>query len=187
MKYVKKPIVIEAVQYVVGKEIPVLEFLGFNTSKIADGVVENDVARFKMYNHGMSSLVIKTLEGEMTAGDGDYIIKGVDGEFYPCKSTIFEKTYRQVTDNKVTEKEVLDNMKDYIVETRQEFCKPCTYVTVKMKNGFTIRESTTCVDPSNYDEEIGKRICLEKIEDKIWYLLGFLLQENVYNENEVQN
>lgn len=61
----------------------------------------------------------------------------------------------------VTKEEVAENMKDVLVRTEIEFGKPTTYVTVKMKNGFTIRESTTCVDPNNYDEEIGKKICLE--------------------------
>lgn len=37
--------------------------------------------------------VIVTLEGNMIVSDGDYIIKGVNGEFYPCKPDIFEKTY----------------------------------------------------------------------------------------------
>jgi len=41
-------------------------------------------------------LIIKTLEGEMLARQGDYIIKGVNGEFYPCKPDIFEKTYDAV-------------------------------------------------------------------------------------------
>ena len=81
---------------------------------------------------------------------------------------------------KVTKEEVLANMQDIICETRVEFGKPTTYVCVKMKNGFTVRESTTCVDPSNYDEEIGKKICLKKIEDKIWFLLGYSLQEKSY-------
>ena len=39
---------------------------------------------------------IPTLEGEMTASMGDYIIKGIQGEFYPCKPDIFEKTYEAV-------------------------------------------------------------------------------------------
>jgi len=72
-------------------------------------------------------------------------------------------------------------MQDVIVRTLQDFEKPCTYVTVRMKNGFTLRESTTCVDPANYDEEIGKQICLEKIEDKVWFLLGYALQDKVAN------
>lgn len=84
--------------------------------------------------------------------------------------------------NKVTIEEVKANMQDVIYHTAIEFDKPVTYVTVRMENGFTLRESTTCVDPANYDEEIGKQICLEKIEDKIWFLLGYTLQDKMYKE-----
>lgn len=79
----------------------------------------------------------------------------------------------------ITKEQVERNMKDVLVRTEIEFGKPVTYVTVRMENGFTLRESTTCVDPANYDEKIGKRICLNKIKDRIWHLLGFLLQENI--------
>lgn len=84
--------------------------------------------------------------------------------------------------NTVTLEEVNANMQDIICGTAIEFDKPVTYVTVRMKNGFTLRESTTCVDPANYSEEIGKQICLEKIEDKVWFLLGYALQDRVYKE-----
>ena len=57
--------------------------------------------------------------------------------------------------NTVTPEQVKENMQDVIVRTLDDFGKPCTYVTVRMKNGFTLRESTTCVDPANYNEEIG--------------------------------
>ena len=87
--------------------------------------------------------------------------------------------------NTVTIEQVKENMKDVLVRTLDDFGKPCTYVTVRMKNGFTIRESTTCVDPANYNEEIGKEICLEKIEDKIWFLLGYQLQEDLYRSGEL--
>ena len=85
--------------------------------------------------------------------------------------------------NTVTKEEVMENMQDVICKTATEFNKPVTYVTVRMKNGFTLRESTTCVDPANYDEEVGKQICLEKIEDKIWFLLGYALQDKLYKES----
>lgn len=85
--------------------------------------------------------------------------------------------------NKVTIEEVKSNMQDVICNTAIEFDKPVTYVTVRMKNGFTLRESTTCVDPDNYDEEIGKEICLKKLEDKVWFLLGYTLQDKVYKES----
>ena len=84
--------------------------------------------------------------------------------------------------NTVTKEEVMENMQDVICKTAIEFDKPVTYVTVRMKNGFTLRESTTCVDPANYDEEVGKQICLKKIEDKIWCLLGYALQDKMYKE-----
>lgn len=82
----------------------------------------------------------------------------------------------------VTPEEVAENMKDVIVRTVVEFGKPCTYVTVRMKNGFTLRESTTCVDPANYNEEIGKQVCLKRIENKVWFLLGYALQDKAYKE-----
>ena len=81
--------------------------------------------------------------------------------------------------NTVTQEEVNKNMKDILVRTVEEFGKPTTYVTVRMENGFTLRESTTCVDPSNYDENIGKEVCLKRIEDKVWFLLGYTLQSKL--------
>lgn len=85
------------------------------------------------------------------------------------------------TKNTVSREEVLDNMQDVFVTTIKAFDKPVTYVEVRMKNGFTVRETTTCVDPANYSEEIGKEICLKRIEDKIWFLLGYALQDRIYN------
>ena len=82
--------------------------------------------------------------------------------------------------NTVTPEQVKENMQDVIVRTLVDFGKPTTYVTIRMKNGFTLRESTTCVDPENYNEEIGKEICLKRLEDKVWFLLGYQLQEELY-------
>lgn len=79
------------------------------------------------------------------------------------------------TINTVTIDQVKANMVDVKCTTVTLFDKPCTYVECRMKNGFTVRETTTCVDPANYDEEIGKQICLKRIEDQIWKLLGFEL------------
>lgn len=51
-----------------------------------------------------------------------------------------------------------------------------TLVRVVLKNGFEVIESSACVDKANYNEEIGAECCMNKIKDKIWMLLGFLLQ-----------
>ena len=87
--------------------------------------------------------------------------------------------------NTVTIDDVKANMQDVIVRTLVDFDKPTTYVTVRMLNGFTIRESATCVDPDNYDEEIGKQICMKKLEDKVWFLLGYQLQESLYKQEKM--
>ena len=75
--------------------------------------------------------------------------------------------------NTVTPEQVKENMQDVIVRTLDDFEKPTTYVAIRMKNGFILHESTTCVDPENYDEEIGKEICLKRLENQVWYLVEF--------------
>lgn len=83
MKYRKKPVVVEAVRWT-GDNID--EIIDFCTVAYLDA----DNPRNEVELH------IRTLEGGMVANDGDYIIKGVQGEFYPCKPDIFEKTYEPV-------------------------------------------------------------------------------------------
>lgn len=56
----------------------------------------------------------------------------------------------------------------------------CTVVRATLRNGFEIVESSACVSAENYDEKLGADICLEKIKDKVWFLLGFLLQTAVH-------
>lgn len=51
-----------------------------------------------------------------------------------------------------------------------------TCVRAVLRNGFELVETSACVDPANYDEKLGSDICMKKIKDKIWFLLGFLLQ-----------
>ena len=79
-KYRKKPVTIEAIQWT-----------GKNLSEI-DNFVGGSIANKD------TILIIHTLEGDMYASLSDYIIKGVNGEFYPCKPDIFDKTYEEVTE-----------------------------------------------------------------------------------------
>jgi len=77
MKYRKKPVVIEAWRNLIGSEIP-------------------DWLQGKGVGITGMNISIYTLEGIMTAHPGDYIIKGVKDEVYPCKPDIFEQTYEKV-------------------------------------------------------------------------------------------
>lgn len=56
----------------------------------------------------------------------------------------------------------------------------CTIVTVKLPNGFILVESSACVEESNYNESMGKEICLNRIKNKLWELEGYKLQCDVY-------
>ena len=83
MKYRKKPVVIEAVQW-----------SGNNLNEILDFMKDKQPNYYE--DDEQKLLTIQTLEGNMIASDGDYIIKGVQGEFYPCKPDIFKQTYEVV-------------------------------------------------------------------------------------------
>ena len=85
-KFVKKPIVIEAIQYNGINITEVEDFVGAKLPSVLLSVED-------------TQLVIPTLEGDMKVSKGDYVIKGIKGEFYPCKPDIFEKTYDVVEDN----------------------------------------------------------------------------------------
>lgn len=79
MKYRKLPVEIEAVQ--------------FNTAEDIKSFIPEDIL---IYKSSEDYFYIKTLEGEMLILPKDYVIKGIKGEFYPCKEDIFLQTYEQI-------------------------------------------------------------------------------------------
>lgn len=92
MKYRKKPVVIEAVQWTGHNKVEVYEFLSGDSS--GDVMLEREHQRFvESEGGGPDGLWIKTLEGNMMASEGDYIIRGVSGEYYARKPDTFLATY----------------------------------------------------------------------------------------------
>lgn len=98
--YRKKPVIIEAIQWT-GENIDELKQFTHSNAEIRyyyskgnqvalSYEIPTDVDNYSV------QLTIRTLEGNMEALINDYIIKGVNGEFYPCKPDIFEKTYEEV-------------------------------------------------------------------------------------------
>ncbi len=78
MKFRKKPVVIEAVQF---------------RSGMQDGALAADVVEGRVRYTEAGTMLIETLEGVMEAKPGDWVIRGVKGELYPCKPDIFSATY----------------------------------------------------------------------------------------------
>ena len=79
VKFRKKPVIIEAIQWTGNNLEEIKDFMGY-------------------YELAKKNLIIHTLEGKMIAQVNDWIIRGVQGEYYPCKPDIFEKTYEPVVD-----------------------------------------------------------------------------------------
>lgn len=118
MKYRKLPVVVEAVQWTGLNLEEIKEFVGGAlTYIINDTAWEVGKGRPHVY------MKIRTLEGEMEVSEKDYIIKGVNGEFYPCKPDIFQKTYAPEG-----ERQIIFDLDKVVkqLEERTAFLKECT-------------------------------------------------------------
>lgn len=83
--------------------------------------------------------------------------------------------------NTVTQEQIDRLWETAKVEVTTAYDK-CTVMTVKLENGFILSASSACVDPANYDPELGAQICRRKIEDKLWELEGYCLQKQLFEE-----
>ena len=118
----------------------------------------------------------------VTSKEG-YKVKYPDGYISWSPKEVFEKAYLKVTPNPKLKSNVSisqDMVDSFIRDVKvSTIGDKTTLVRVTLVNGFELVESSACVDKENYDKKIGSEICLTKIKDKIWYLLGFLLQTAV--------
>lgn len=113
-------------------------------------------------------------------GEDGYKVVYPDGYVSWSPKDVFENAYLKVTPNpklksdvSISQEMVDEFIKDVQVSTIGD---KTTLVRATLVNGFELVESSACVDKTNYDEKIGGEICLKKIKDKVWFLLGFLLQ-----------
>lgn len=132
----------------------------------------------------------KLIEAEPAEKDGreGYRVRYADGYESWSPKAIFEKAYLPLTVNqdlRTDAPSISQEMVDsFIVHTEvTTMGDKCTVVRAVLRNGFEIVESSACVSAENYDEKLGAEICLEKIKDKVWMLLGFLLQTAVNGIN----
>lgn len=123
-------------------------------------------------------IVCELVEAE-ESGDGYRVYHKDNMEAY-CPKDLFNKVYIEVNDNKDLPSGVSvgqQMVNDFIDKVESMTMGEKTTVTqITLKNGFIITESSSCVDPKNYSMEIGEEINLEHAKNKIWELLGFLLQ-----------
>ena len=139
--YTKLPVTVQAIQWD-GKNLK--EVTSFISGKPVNLSEYAAIFAWERYEKIISDkgLTINTLEGEMKASIGDYIIKGINGEFYPCKPGIFNKTYQESNSPNVQEfEEVVSPVIEYL---SQNFSPHATVIVtssnaelVESKFGFT--------------------------------------------------
>jgi len=109
-------------------------------------------------------------------GKPGYGVKYEDGYISWSPADVFERSYFKLAESdgsKLTENDI----NRFIAESRTiGFDGKTTLVKATALNGFVSIQASSCVDPKNYDEAIGAAICLERIKDKLWENLGFVLQ-----------
>lgn len=120
--------------------------------------------------------------------EAGYRVRYPDGYESWSPWAVFEAAYLRVNPDgecKTGAPSVSPGMvEDFLRETWTETLgEKTTVVRARLRNGFEIVESSSCVSPENYDEAMGREICLEKIRDRVWELLGFLLQTAVNGIN----
>lgn len=121
-----------------------------------------------------------TIPADENPEDAGYLVRYSDTYVSWSPKDVFDNAYLGIDDNKDLPSGVSIGPKmvdDFISYTETyTLGDRTTVVRCVLRNGFEIVESSSCVDPKNYSEKMGYDICMTKIKDKIWELLGFLLQ-----------
>ena len=140
------------------------------TKRVASFLVEGDIVKVIDVNEdGLISFAF---------GDG-FTHRGLMNTV-ECESH-FEKIVEKKAAPTVTQERIDEIMENADIEITTEYGK-CTIVSCRLPNGFVIVEYSACVSPENYNEDVGVEICLNKIENKIWELEGYRLQEELYRQ-----
>lgn len=113
-----------------------------------------------------------------------YKVRYQDGYESFSPKDVFERFYLELTVNpelRTKKPSISQKMVDDFIVAKEvsTIGDKVTVVRATLRNGFELVEGSACVSPENYDEKLGAKICMEKIEEKVWFLLGFLLQTGV--------
>lgn len=121
----------------------------------------------------------------MEPEEAGYKVRYPDGYESFSPKAVFEKAYLELTTNpnlRTSKLSISQEMVDNFISAKEVSTMggKVTVVRATLRNGFELVESSACVGAENYDEKMGAEICMEKIKDKVWLLLGFLLQTAVH-------
>lgn len=116
---------------------------------------------------------LKNLRNALVILDGTWIGPEENGCCMKCEEE------KKVSDIAVSYERINHLMETADFDITTVFDK-CTIVVAKLENGFILVESSACVDPANYDPELGESICMARIKERLWELEGYSLQKAVH-------
>ena len=130
-----------------------------------------------------------TLRNGQVADHGDYIVKHSNNECIVCSFAEFKQQYtlipeeNDMTDqpNNTVTKAQIDSLLEASTIEFAFFDNTMIIAVVKLPCGFKVTGQSSCVDPANFNEELGKEYALEQVEDKLWELEGYRLSNDIYN------
>lgn len=142
---------------------------------------------FRVSGESFSGMIVtegNDFPSDATVCEQGYRVQYPDGYVSWSPKEVFEKAYLPLDVNhnlKTNAPSISQQMVDDFIASHETMTLSgkCTVVRAVLRNGFAIVESSECVSAENYDEKMGEEICMERIKNKIWMLLGFLLQTAV--------
>lgn len=146
-------------------------------------IVIKDVASF-LKEGDIAKVTDVTNDGIISFAFGDGFMHMGVMNITECENH-FKKAEDMVANVKaptITEEDIAAIMEHSEFQINTVFDK-CTIVSCRLPNGFVITESSACVSPENYDEDMGAEICFDKIADKIWELEAYRLQQWLWEES----
>ena len=154
-----------------------------------------------MLNHGDKLVVTKKVSSFLDVGSIVEVIDVTDEGIISFKfgdnfahmgvmntaeyESHFEKVKEEEEIPTITEEYIEGIMENSDFEAHTAFDK-CTIVTCRLPNGFVISDYAACVNPENYDENMGIEICRERIKNKIWELEAYRLQQFLWEEKTLE-
>lgn len=199
--YTKKPVTIEAVR-VQAADYNGFSFDGDPFSEIPEWIrvaMAQDVVVPVAQDTDYAVFDVRTIEGVMRAQPGDWIIRGVEGELYPCKDSVFQATYavasrtpdstgepalslaetQAVVETKTAPRITEASIKAKIDTVEYFRTRHLTICIITLHNGFFVTGKSAPAAPENYDQAVGERYAYENAFRDLWQLEGYLLRERL--------
>lgn len=146
----------------------------FKPIKVGDYFVVDEVLPFEVYKIGSCSC-----EYDKTF----HLSKSVINEFFePAEYITDDVVVGEKPDAYVSDERINWLIDNSDIVTTTVFDK-CTVLCCKLPNGFVLTESSSCVSPENYDEDLGYEICMDRLISKLFELEAYLLQEEMYGDD----